>query len=258
MKSEDGFSLVELVVVMSIVGIASMGLVSFVVDMNKQQARVLSKASVQQLKDEARIIVSTGKNCGLEQLDSKAISVTDTSWSGSSKYNVGKIVSPIFGIEGGRNYDNIIIKSVEITGNFDTATDTVKYAGLETGNLATDKAIAGAIKVSVDFQAKKTGGALKPIYIPVSLALDSSRSKIETCSPLITSTALSDMCAALDGDWDSVSSKCELPCPDGMTREPEENECTLARDDDDDDFLVACEATNFCNSANKYSGANYK
>lgn len=253
-RHRRGFTIIELLVGLAILGIISMGLATLLADSAKNQRRIENKTEAQSLADEAKSIIKSSANCGIT-----ALPMNVKNWNKATTYNI--ILEDTFGslkIESKKKYSSLSINSVYIAGYLNNISNAKSFIGLESGLASNDRYIRASIEVTVSENANTT---LRPINIPVKLTLDPSKKKIIACSHILEDALYSEMCGTLGGDWDADSSKCELPCPSGSTKDVDTSKCVFAdnraSEDSDGNAVKFCSPTNNCGVMSRFLGTNY-
>lgn len=228
LSSEHGFSLVEVLIVAGIMGIMLVGLLAMVANSFQAENRLALNTSSRDFANEVREVVARSQKCGIVSL-TPSLAVSDASWAASTYYDISStgLASPYFNLRGGDVFDGKVkVLKIEIGPNYDKVTTASNYVAIgSTGpsDFANALTVRGSLRISIEGTGGGTMNYKAPIIIPIQLSLSSDRSQMIDCITAENAADIEALCMQMNGDWDQISLKCEVPCPPGTV--DQEGEC---------------------------------
>nr|BFD63539.1 hypothetical protein BdHM001_22200 [Bdellovibrio sp. HM001] len=246
-KNQSGFSLIQVLLSLAILGIAVSGFMTLMANNYKHETNLNTLLEARELSGEL-VELSKSANCGIADLENP-IPVTSDTWVNNKLITLNKGISGRFlELKNGDSYGRFKIESISIAPYYDRKNRSDKYVALEGAN-ATDFANSRIIKGSLRLDATAQNTPKSPIRAAAFFYLDSSRNNIIGCTASLENTDLAAICSSFGGAWTESEAKCQLPCPPGLD---EQNGLCVAKSVDADGEDVFCHVNEKCNVANKY------
>lgn len=250
-RGQNGFSLVEMMIVLGIVSIVAYGMSTLLTESFKNQSKIEQKDVMRIFQQELESMIKYNANCGISN-----IPMPVTNFNNTTSYSITSIDSPSSNVSATTPYGALTVSSLEISGHLNRSDKSVQYIGLDSGSVATDKHIQANIKVGAQSKAL----ASQFINLPVRLILNDARTQIIGCQHLLAANSSMDIgliCGSMGGDWNPATEKCELPCPAGFHKDEDDIKCVADEASEDADESIHCAMAEACSPYTRFLGSEY-
>lgn len=245
-SGRTGFSLIELLIVIAVMGVAMSGLVAVFTHATKFEAYANSKQEMRDLSAETFEILKE-TSCGAPDFVTP-LALTDRSWGSSTYYNLPSgIENKSLKIKPNSTYLNRLkIQSVQIGPYFNKTNMTQAYVPMNG-----DAATATLFKASLYVVTQAVGQdqivpARFPMAFPIYITVDQTAGTMNTCQAENVVLNAEANCLALGGSWDP-GTKCSIGCPAGFVSMDEE--CVPASSVTN---TLQCSSTQRCGAHDRY------
>lgn len=243
----NGFSLIQVLVAIGLLGILTAGLMSVMANSYKHETNLGTLLEARELSGELGELVKS-PNCGIVDLETPMALPAGVLPDGKTIALAKGVSGRFLEFKSGDSYGRFRVSNLSIAPYYDRKDRSEKYIALD-GASSTDFDHSKLVKASLrlDVFAKDTPKA--PIRTPIVLSIDNATKTIIGCSVSMENTDLASVCASFGGVWDDAESRCQLPCPAGLA---EENGVCVAKAPDAENEEMFCNVNEKCPVASKY------
>ncbi|MCM2280948.1 MAG: prepilin-type N-terminal cleavage/methylation domain-containing protein [Bdellovibrionaceae bacterium] len=185
--SEDGFSLIEMVIASGILLVLALGMSSFYTTMSKENSALQQKLNTLELEQAVVRLLGDADACSCM-------------FSGLAMGTINSNIDLSTPLKNGCSSDILIAPDKPISASSSVTVNTIQLKNL--------KVIApGRRGADLEVSFSNTVRALKPITIP-SLGFEIAAGKVTQC---VGTAGAQKLCQDMGGIWDTTSSKCQMP-----------------------------------------------
>lgn len=197
MKNERGFSLIEVLIAIGLMGALSAWMMNIFTQQTKNEKTTATNMDIDSLGQEIRNVVANGDSCA------KTFLGVDPNQVGAIT-EIQKVLSDGSVQKRFQSGSKRVGNSGLLIASYDLKTDETYFipTGQKTGETV--------LSINYDRGKMVQGAKLKTYKIPLSVALDES-GKIMGCSALASSTNLASICSSLGRSVGIENKKCDPP-----------------------------------------------
>lgn len=197
MKNQKGFSLIEVLIAIGLMGALSAWMMNIFTQQTKNEKTTATNMDIDSLGQEIRNVVANGDSCA------KTFLGVDPNQVGAIT-EIQKVLSDGSVQKRFQSGSKRVGNSGLLIASYDLKTDETYY--IPTGQKTGETVLA----INYDRGKMVQGAKLKTYKIPLSVALDES-GKIVGCNALASTTNLASICSSLGRGVDIENKKCDPP-----------------------------------------------